>query len=178
VQLLLQWLLDNLREWKFIVFIRDYQRGVHFRKGLYLRTLDPGWWVRIPYVDDVEDVTVVDDVLDLPVQSITTKDGHMVSFSANIAYEIVDVHKMYCRVQDFETSLSRAAMNHLARKVRDWTWDELMLNQRDLEKSLRDTMTTRVKEWGVKVLDVGLTDLVQAQQYRVYGVGDLSPLRS
>jgi regulator of protease activity HflC (stomatin/prohibitin superfamily) len=53
--------------------------------------------------------------------------------------------------------------------VRDMTWPELLAEQTDLEKSLRGTLTTRAKEWGVKITQVGITDLVKARQFRHFG---------
>jgi regulator of protease activity HflC (stomatin/prohibitin superfamily) len=49
------------------------------------------------------------------------------------------------------------------------TWPELLAEQTDLEKSLRGTLTTRAKEWGVKITQVGITDLVKARQFRHFG---------
>ena len=69
------------------------------------------------------------------------------------------------------SDLSPCNRHHLdlAKRVREWTWDELVASQRDLERSLRGTMTTRAKEWGVTIHDVGLTDLTIAKPLRLYG---------
>jgi hypothetical protein len=61
------------------------------------------------------------------------------------------------------------AMVHLAQKVRDYTWPELVAHQKDLERSLKNTLTTRVKKWGVEIVEVGLTDLVRSRSYRLFG---------
>lgn len=161
---ILDWLHDL---WPFRI-VRPYQRGVRFWLGNVTGDqLTPGLYAFIPFFMAIEVVDVVEDVIDLPTQSITTKDGRMVSFSANISFEITDAVAMWTQVQDFQENLSRVACGHLAMKVREWSWDELQESQKKLESSLKDTLTTRVKGWGCKILECRLTDMVQARQIRL-----------
>jgi regulator of protease activity HflC (stomatin/prohibitin superfamily) len=160
--------LDNLRELWPCKIIRSYQRGIRFKNGVvHEEQLVPGLYWFIPFFWAIEEVSVVEDVLDLPTQSITTADGKMVSFSANVSFEVTDAVLLYTQVQDFEQNLSRIACGHLAMRVREWRWDELQESQKKLEASLRDTLTTRVKGWGCRIIECRLTDLVQARQIRL-----------
>jgi regulator of protease activity HflC (stomatin/prohibitin superfamily) len=148
--------------------IKSFQRGVLMSCGWTCpRALKPGLYPFIPWLMDIEAVNVVEDVVDLPSQSITTKDGKTVTFSANVSYEVTDAVAMWTQVQDFGENLSRVACGHLAMKIREWDWEELQDGQRKLEISLRDTLTTRVKGWGVRILECRLTDCVQAKQIRL-----------
>lgn len=166
-------LIDFLiRFWDFLYPVKvvfQYQRAVRYRHGKSQDApLGEGyhiqWWV----IDKIEIEDVIEEVLDLNPQSITTKDGVQVTISANIAFRIVDIVKRWNEVQDFEKSLRAAAMSHIARKIRQWTWEETFQNQTELERSLRDTMTTKVKRWGVEIIDVGIPDIVTAQQFRIF----------
>lgn len=161
-------LRDFWRELWPVRVIYSYQRGVRFWKGRVNEAqLEPGLHLVCPYFGEIQIVNVAEDYLDLAVQSITTKDGKSVSFSANVGFTITDAVQNFCNIQDFESNMGRAATNHLARKVRGWTWDELCEYQTELERSLRETLTTKARKWGVTILEVGLTDLVQARQYRM-----------
>jgi regulator of protease activity HflC (stomatin/prohibitin superfamily) len=161
-------LLDNLRELWPVKIIHSYERGVRFKMGQVTEPqLMPGWYLFWPFFWSIYEVSVVEDVLDLPSQSITTKDGKMVTFSANVSYEVTDAVALWTEVQDFEVNLARVACGHLALKVREWEWIELQAKQKELESSLKGTLTTRVKSWGVRVLECRLTDFVQAKQIRL-----------
>lgn len=149
--------------------VRSYQQGVRFWWGRDTKELGPGVYAFLPFFGDIEIVTVVPDVLDMGVHSITTTDNRKVTFSANIAYEIVSARLMWTKVQDFETSLQRIAEGHLATKIRDWSYDDLITGQKELERSLRGTLETRAKKWGVLVIDVWITDLVECKQFRLFG---------
>lgn len=111
---------------------------------------------------------VVPTVINLVTQSVTTKDGKEVSFSANVEFEVTNAVDNHTKVSDFEKSLRNAAMSHLAKRIRAWTYSELMEGQTALEASLRTTLTTYVKDWGVRINAVGLTDMVLAKQYRLF----------
>lgn len=181
-------LLDKLSVlWPF-VRIQVWQRAIRTtflpslvlptRQKPYYRTippraivasLGPGVHRRLWWMEEVQNESIVEQVYNLPTQSITTKDDVAVTFSANIRFQISDVVLNLTQVHNFEASLEGAAMVHLAQRVRDWNWKELVENQKKLEKSLADTLTTRVKHWGVEIIDVGLTDLVKGRVYRFYG---------
>lgn len=166
---LIGWLGDNLAALVPFRIVRSYQRAVRFWMGNPGPELGPGFWWIVPGLLTIEVVDTRADTSNLPTQSVTTKDGRAVTFSANVEFEIVDAAAYVTGVQQFDFSLTNVAMSHLAKRVRAWTWDELVTEQRALELSLRDTMTTRAKRWGVQINDVGLTDLTCAKTLRFYG---------
>lgn len=154
--------------WPFWI-VKSFEQGVRFRFGRDVAQLGPGvyfaWW----WFEEIETVIVVPRVINLPSQSITTSDRVAVTFSANIEFAIDNARDYYCKVTDFDHSLRNAAMGHLARKIRDWTVVELAEHQNELERSLERTLTTYVREWGVTIRDVRLTDLVPTAGYRLFG---------
>lgn len=134
--------------------VRKVSSGVH-------RCL---WWI-----EELHEESVVEQVFNLPTQSVTTKDDVTVTFSVNVTFQITDVLLNLTKVNHFDASLEGAAMVHLAQRIRSWSWAELVADQKVLEKSLKDTLTTRVKKWGVEIVDVGITDLVKGKVYRFFG---------
>ncbi|RTL04091.1 MAG: SPFH domain-containing protein [Acidimicrobiia bacterium] len=166
---LVGWLGENIAALVPFRIVRSYQRGVRFWLGAEGREVEPGFWWIVPGLLTLELVDTRADTTNLPTQSVTTSDGKSVTFSANVEFSITDPVAYVIGVQQFDTSLTNVAMSHLAKRVRAWTWDELVTEQRALELSLRDTMTTRAKKWGVTIHDVGITDLTCARTLRFYG---------
>jgi regulator of protease activity HflC (stomatin/prohibitin superfamily) len=176
---LVNFVKDNLLALVPMRVVKSFERGVRFRKGIPAHRLwlkpnaevpgevPPGIRWFLPFFESIEVDDVVPAVIDLPMQSVTSLDKQPITFSVNITYEVTDIVAKYTQVSDFDASLIGAAKIHLAQKVRDWTVEELLKNQRDLEKSLKDTLTTKVKKWGVKITDVGITDLVVVRTYRL-----------
>lgn len=170
-------LWNFLKELQPLRIVYSFEQGVYFRNGQISRwapempemALPPNVYAVIPFFDDIEKVNIQEDTIDLPMQSITTKDGKPITMSWNVEFQVVDAVRHFMAVQDFGENLPRKAARHIASKVREWTMDELLRSQKKLEESLTGTLQTATKDWGVKILKVGLTDLVQAKPYRFIG---------
>lgn len=153
--------------------VKPWQRAVRTTyvpfKGVRVRVIEPGIGRHVWFFDEYEIRDVQEDTDNLLTQSVTTKDDVAVTFSANFAYEIEDVLAAVMNVKEFSSGLRDVGMMHLAERAREMTWAELRDGQKEMEKSLRGTLTTRAKSWGVKITRVGLTDLVKARQFRHFG---------
>jgi regulator of protease activity HflC (stomatin/prohibitin superfamily) len=166
---LIEIVLNNLMSLMPFVIVRSYQRAVRWTFGKNPKELQPGIHWKIWLLHQCELCVVVDDVMDLPVQSVITRDEKLVCFSVNIGYRVVDVVSHYCNVQDFTQSTQGLAMTHLAQKVREKTRDELVADLKTIESSLRGTLTNRMKDWGTEVFSVGFTDFAEVpRQMRIF----------
>lgn len=161
-----QWLGENLV--KFLPFrtIYSYERGIRWTWGRNPKQLDPGIRWSIYFMHRVEQFSVVEQIINLPTQSVITADGKSVCFSANINIVIEDAVKHYCDVQNFEQSVRDLAMGHLFERVSMQKMDDLVsrANTKKLETSLEGTLTTRLRDWGTRVVGVSFTDFVQVEQ--------------
>lgn len=175
---LVEWLGQNLQELVPVCIVPTYARGVRMFSGRiydhgkghpWTGELTPGIWLRLPWIWPIETINVVPDVVNLPTQTITTSDGHALSFSGNIEFEIIDAVLAWTRVQNIRQSVAFLCMSHMARKLRDRTLTEALEGGRDLERSLASTLSTRLSAWGVRVTDVGLSDMVKTRPLRLYG---------
>jgi regulator of protease activity HflC (stomatin/prohibitin superfamily) len=165
---------ERAEEVKPFAVIRSYEMGVRFRWGIADPVaLEPGFHWRIPYWQHIETVGVVPEAVELPVQSVLTKDGQSITFSAAITFRVTDAVAHYTAVLDFKESLFAVARMHLAKKVSGWAFAELMEHRTDLEQSLEKTLSTKVKPWGATVDDVGLTNFQRVKAVQLYGAQHL-----
>lgn len=158
--------------WPFRI-VHSYQQGVRFWLGRDVAELQPGFYMVCPFLGSIEMVDVAQDVINLPVNSVTTQDGRSISFSANIVFEIASARKKYVKVQDFATSLDALASGHLAACVRGQLWETLSAEQDSLEAEIKKRLQKAVRKWGVSIVAVHLTDMVEARQYRLFGDGGI-----
>jgi len=162
---LIEIVFNNLMALLPFVIVRSYAEGVRWKFGRDPVAVKPGLRLKIWFLHQIDIYALVDDVLDLPTQTVITKDGTAVCFSVNIGYKIVDVVCHACNVQDFVESTSGLAMTHLAQRVREQTYAELVGENglKELEKSLQGTLTTRMKRWGTEVFSVGFTNFAKVR---------------
>lgn len=166
-------ILNKLAElWPF-VRIAAFERGVRTTylpwKGIRVDVLEPGVHLALWWFQQIVEQIVVEQPENLPTQTVTCKDGTPATLSVNFVYEVVDAEAAVNNVAHLATSLQARAMMQVAKKARGWTWPELVEKQTDLERSIRETLTTRAKDWGIRITDVGITDLAHARAYRFFG---------
>jgi regulator of protease activity HflC (stomatin/prohibitin superfamily) len=153
---------------KWFAIVESWEQGVRFRRGVpEPEPLGAGIWFHWPTLDRIQIDSVQQQYLDLPMQSVTTKDGATVSFSANVCFSISNLVLAYCEVHDLTDFMTRAAMGHLHGKIHGWSYDELMAELKELEQSLESTLQTKTKKFGVKIVDVKLTDMAKTRLYRL-----------
>jgi membrane protease subunit HflK len=149
--------------------IQSYERGVVMRLGIPHRVMEPGPRWRLPFnIERVTEINVVEQTMDLMVQSITTSDDVSATFSVNLVYCVSDPIAYHTAVSDFERSAEAYARIHLSQRARDKTWKELLADQKKLESSLEGTLSTRLAKWGAEVVSVGFTDLTRARPIRLF----------
>jgi regulator of protease activity HflC (stomatin/prohibitin superfamily) len=111
---------------------------------------------------------VVTQVVDLPPQTVTTKDGHCLVASGTIRYRIVDIEKALFAVQDVDKAFSTLALGVILEYIS--TRD--LADCGDIEavkKELRRGVAEAASGWGLKIEQVYLTDLGKVRSLRLFG---------
>lgn len=142
-----------------LVLIRETHRGVKFRRDGNATLMRPGlrvWW---PLIADVEIVAVARQSIDLPTQTLTTRDGHAVAASAVVVYRIADAVKAYTTSWDFDSTIRDVARVAFRDYLIGHDLDTLLENVSQGDKVLVKTLREALTPYGVRVLQVGITDL-------------------
>lgn len=156
-----QVVLDFLRQfWPFQI-VYSWQKGIRFWCGKQGRALEPGVYMFLPFFSHIETVNVRPDILQTRNQTLTTKDGVSVLVSTNVAYEIFDAVASFVNVQKMLDNLGDECRSQLAGRIRDYTFDELLESQDDIEESCLASIGEVAAEWGVTIIRVSLADFTK-----------------
>lgn len=109
-------LIRQLFSWWIV--ISPWEQAVRVRLGKYVRVLKAGIHLRIPFIDLIYRQSTRLRFTDLPVQTITTIDGHTVTLSGTIGYTIVDIKKLYETLHHADDTIMNLAQAALAKAVR------------------------------------------------------------
>lgn len=166
---ILEIILQNLMQLMPFRIVLSYQLAVRWTWGQNPESKPPGFHWCVWFMHSMETVTAAEEVMNLPTQSVVTADGVSVCYSVNIGVRVVDAVKHYCEVQDFRASVEGLAMTHLAKRVRTMNYSDAVSTLDKLEKSLVNTLESRLTRWGTEVTTVGFTDFVQVRsQIRLF----------
>lgn len=160
VQALLEWLRNF---WPFVI-VFDYERGVRYWRGrVQGEQLPADWYWCVPFFMHIETVHIKPDILKLWNLCVSTQDNTSLRLRANVRYEVFDAVKAWNEVQDYKDNLGDEARTNIAKVVRKRAYLELLADQDRVERECKNEMNAVVKEWGIKVIRVGITDFIRTK---------------
>lgn len=153
--------------------VRINERGLRFWFGKWVREVQPGWRLEWPALAELDVVSVARDVVDLPAQTLLTRDQREVLAAGIVALEIVDLRKYLIDNHDAERAIVEAASAALRDAIVAKTLDEIQETdgRRAIDKKLTSCATEELADFGVKVRYMRLTDFSTARAINCIGTG-------
>lgn len=114
-------LIESLKQFgqvfRWWVIIAPWEQGLRVRLGCRITVLRAGPHLRVPFVDSVYVQSTRRRVVNLPIQTVTTRDGKTLTFSGTVSYAIADVAKLYATLHHAHDTLQNLALQALAERV-------------------------------------------------------------
>ena len=127
------------------------------RFGAFIRLLQPGLNFLIPFVDAVgHKLNVQEVVLDIPEQSVITKDNATVVVDGIVYYRVMDPAKAAYQVQNLQQALNALAMTNIRAVIGEMDLDSTLSSRERINSSLMAILDGATDPWGVKVSRVEL----------------------
>jgi regulator of protease activity HflC (stomatin/prohibitin superfamily) len=142
------------------VIVPEYQRVVFFRFGrVTSKAKGPGFIFKMPFRDRVVKVNLRVEVVDIPSQSVITKDNVTIQVDAVVYFQVIDPVRAVIGVDNFRFASQRIAMTSLRSIVGRYELDSLLEHREDVNTELRSTIARHTTEWGVDVRQVEIRDI-------------------
>ena len=136
--------------------IRPWQKGLVERLGKYQRTAEAGLNLIIPFMERLIKIDMREQVVDVPPQSVITKDNVVVEVDAVVYYEITDPVKVTYNVANFYIAAIKLAQTNLRNLIGDLALDESLTSREVINTKLRQILDDATDKWGAKVTRVEL----------------------
>ena len=134
----------------------------------WTKELKPGnWYWLIPLLMEHLVIPIKTQPKDIRVQSARTSDGIDIAVGGAIKYYVASPIKAILEVHDYDGSLQTMALLVIQRYVRKHTLTELEENIDELETKLLDALRKEASGWGLKIQDVGITDIGKCNNLRL-----------
>jgi regulator of protease activity HflC (stomatin/prohibitin superfamily) len=122
------------------------------RFGAFTRLLHPGLSFIIPYIDRVgRKLNVQEQVLDIPEQSVITKDNATVTVDGVIYFRVMEAEKAAYQVQSLAQALSTLAMTNIRAVIGELELDAALSSRERINTQLLTILDGATEPWGVKV---------------------------
>ncbi|HRY36549.1 MAG TPA: slipin family protein [Candidatus Magasanikbacteria bacterium] len=140
--------------------VDQYERGVKFLLGKYVKTVEPGWRLVIPIIQGMKKVDIRVKAVDVPFQEAITRDNVSAKINAVIYYKIVDAAKAVLEVENFWNATSQLAQTTMRNVVGQMELDELLANREEAAQKIKNIVDKATDPWGIKVESVELKDII------------------
>lgn len=146
----------------FILGIRvisQWERGVIFRLGKFVKEIAPGLaWV-IPIIDSVYHVDMRIRTMDVVPQEVMTKDSVPTKIDAVVYYQIFDSQKSITAVENFSYASTLMAQSKLRDVVGKYDLDTLLSSKDKISVEVLIALQAPTDQWGVNIKSVEIKNI-------------------
>jgi regulator of protease activity HflC (stomatin/prohibitin superfamily) len=139
--------------------LREYERAVVFRLGRLLGVKGPGLILLIPFVDRMQRVDLRTVTLDIPPQSVITRDNVPAKVNAVCYFRVVDASRAVVSVERFLQATTQIAQTTLRSVLGKADLDMLLAEREQLNEALQHIIDEHTDPWGIKVTTVEIKDV-------------------
>jgi regulator of protease activity HflC (stomatin/prohibitin superfamily) len=138
---------------------RQYARAVLFRFGRLSGIRGPGLFFIIPFIDQIARVDLRIRQLDVPKQTIITRDNISADVDAVIYYHVKDATKAIVEVEDYEGATALIAQTTLRDVLGQNDLDMILSDRETLNQKIQSSLETLTSSWGIDVDVVTIRDI-------------------
>lgn len=130
------------------------------RFGRYTRTLEPGLSIIIPFMDRVgRKLSMMESVLDVPSQTVISRDNAAVTADGVVFYSIVDAPKAAYQVDDLTHAIINLTTTNLRSVLGSMELDHMLSNREQINERLLTAVDAATSPWGIKITRIEIRDL-------------------
>ena len=135
------------------------------RFGQFDRILEPGWHVIIPFVDFVRrKVSTKQQILDVPPQSVITKDNVRISVDNVIFFKLLNARDAVYNIEDYKSGIVYSATTNIRNLIGNMSLDEVLSGRDKINSDLLNIIDEVTDAYGIKILSVEIKNIVPPQE--------------
>lgn len=130
------------------------------RFGRYTATLEPGLNLIIPFIDRIGfRLSMMESVLDVPSQTVISKDNAAVTADGVVFYRIMEASKAAYQVNNLTYAIVNLTVTNLRSVLGSMELDHMLSNREEINERLLSAVDLATAPWGIKVTRIEIRDL-------------------
>ena len=131
--------------------------GVVERLGRYQRTLSPGLYLLVPFIDRLRPlVDMRETVVSFPPQPVITEDNLVVSIDTVVYFQVTDARAATYEIANYLGAVEQLTTTTLRNVVGGLNLEEALTSRDEINGQLRVVLDEATGKWGIRVSRVEL----------------------
>ena len=131
------------------------------RFGQFYKVLEPGWHFMIPFVDFVRrKISTKQQILDVPPQSVITKDNVKISVDNVIFYKLLNARDAVYNIEDYRSGIVYSATTNMRNILGNMALDEILSGRDKINQDLLSIIDEVTDAYGIKILSVEIKNII------------------
>jgi regulator of protease activity HflC (stomatin/prohibitin superfamily) len=140
--------------------VYEYQRGLLYRRGKFVRVLEPGAkWIFRPF-EFVQRIDIRTNYVTIPGQEVLTADNVSIKVSVAAAYQVTDPYKAATHAQNFHEALYLVLQINIRDAIGALTVEELLAKRATVGQTVFENSQEKAAEIGLKLSLVSIKDIM------------------
>jgi hypothetical protein len=157
-------LIQNfLKIFTWWIVVAPWEQALRVRAGKHVKKVDAGIYLKIPFLDRIFKQSTRRRLSMIRPQTLTTRDGHTITLSGALGYNIVDIEKLFQTLHHPEDTLEAEVASLVA--------EYIVLN--NLDKCIPDIIENYVRgkmnleQYGLGSQQFFLSSFTRVKTYRL-----------
>lgn len=138
----------------------QWERALVFRLGKYVRSVGPGVYLQMPFLEQSRKVDIRILTMDIPRQEAITKDNVPVAIDAVIFLRVVKPDQAVINVQDYRFAITQYSRSALRDIIGGRTLDEVLSEREGIGQQIAKLVDSETEHWGLAVDGIRIQDIL------------------
>jgi regulator of protease activity HflC (stomatin/prohibitin superfamily) len=150
----------------FLIIIKQYERSIILRLGLYKKQVHPGIHSRFPLIDSVLVVDIRERVREFNAERMLTRDNVPVTIDAILRYKIIEdrANDAILNVENFNEMIKQVSQTTLRNNIGASLFQEILSKREEINHNIKSLIEKESNNWGVMVTGVEIRQVVIPQE--------------
>lgn len=162
---LIDWLTSVINDLVPFFIVKEYEEALQLSGGKFKRKVEAGFYRKIPFYDEVMRQHITMTTLNLPAQSLVTKDHKNIVVKAVVKYKITDIKVFLLEVYDSVDAISDVSQGIIKNVIMPVPWEQC--KDLEIDNTITKKVRNELKKFGVYIEAVTLTSIAEMRTIRL-----------